>query len=171
MIERQFVSQKIKEFQIERYISSLFAKTGYSHTEIKRTPLGVKVIVFTTHPGIVVCRKGEQIKNLTLTLKKRFKIDNPQVEIGEVTNQFLDVHLVADKIASTMERFGSKRFKSIGYKMLESIMDAGALGAEIVISGKVPSSRAKSWRFKVGYLKKCGDVAQNMIAKAMAAAN
>ena len=38
-------------------------------------------------------------------------------------------------------------------------MNAGALGVEIIISGKVPSARAKSWRFYTGYLKKCGDVA------------
>jgi small subunit ribosomal protein S3 len=171
MIERQFIKQKINEYQIERYISSLFAKTGYSHTEIKRTPLGVKVIVYTTHPGLVVGRKGEQIKALSQTLKKRFKLDNPQVEIGEIENQFLDVNLVADRIASTLERFGSKRFKSVGYRMLENIMEAGALGAEIVVSGKVPSARARKWRFKVGYLKKCGDIAQNQIKKAIVSAN
>ena len=42
MIERQFVSQKLKEHRIQEYIRSQFAKTGYSHAEIKRTPLGEK---------------------------------------------------------------------------------------------------------------------------------
>ena len=67
--------------------------------------------------------------------------------------------MVAERIVSSLERFGSARFKGVGHKMMENVMNAGALGVEIIISGKVPSARAKSWRFYTGYLKKCGDVA------------
>ncbi|MEM2121556.1 MAG: hypothetical protein QXU20_02790, partial [Candidatus Woesearchaeota archaeon] len=63
-------------------------------------------------------------------------------------------------------RYGSKRFKAIIHKALEDIMSAGALGAEIIISGKVPSDRAKSWRISAGYLRKCGDIAITKIKKA-----
>ena len=49
-------------------------------------------------------------------------------------------------------------------------MDAGALGAEIVISGKVPGARAKSWRFMDGYLKKCGDIAVSQVIHGLAVA-
>lgn len=166
MIERKFVNQKLKEHQIQEHISSLIAKTGYSHTEIQRTPLGEKVIIYTTRPGIVVGKKGENIKKLTLVLKKKFKMENPQIEIGEIKKPNLDVYYIADRIAGTLERFGSKRFKSIGYRTLQEILDAGALGAEIVISGKVPSSRAKTWRFSAGYLKKSGDVSESFVKKA-----
>lgn len=171
MIERKFINDKLKEFKVQKYIEKEFAKTGYSHTEIKRTPLGSKIIIYTTHPGLVVGRKGENIKNLTNALKKKFKMENPEIEIGEIQNPYLDVNLIADRIASTLERFGSQRFKSIGYKTLQSIMDAGALGAEIVIGGKVPSSRAKSWRFKTGYLKKSGYIAESKVQKAKISAN
>lgn len=165
MIERQFITQKLKEFEIQEYIASKLAKTGYSHTEIKRTPLGEKVVIYTTRPGLVVGRKGENIQKLTNTLKKKFKMENPQIEIGEVENPLLNINFVCDKIISTLERFGSQRFKSIGYKTLQDIMDAGAIGAEIVISGKVPSARARSWRFAAGYLKKSGDIAESKIKK------
>ncbi len=167
MIERQFVSQKIKEFQIKEYMSKVLAKAGYSHTEIRRTPLGEKIIIFTTRPGLVVGKQGDNIKRLTMYLKKRYKLENPQIEIGDVTSPMLDVQYVADRIAYSLERFGSKRFKSIGYKMLQDIIGAGAIGAEIVLSGKIPSSRARSWRFSAGYLKKSGDIAMNKIKKAI----
>ena len=167
MIEKQFVSQKVKEFQIKQFLSSELAKTGYSHIEIQRTPLGEKVIIYTIRPGLVVGKKGENINRLTSILKKRFKMDNPQIEIGELENPYLDANLIADKVAYTIERFGSKRFKSIGYKTLQEILDAGALGAEIVLSGKIPSARAKSWRFKAGYLKKSGDIALTKVKKAI----
>ncbi len=166
MIERQFISQKLKEKQIQDYLHSQLRKTGYSHTEIKRTPLGEKIVVYTTHPGIVVGRKGENIQRLTATLKKRFKMENPQIEIAELQNPMLDVNYVCDRIVSVLERLGSQRFKSVGYKTLQSVMDAGAMGAEIIISGKVPSARAKKWRFSAGYLKKSGDASENYVQRA-----
>ncbi len=171
MIERQFVSQKIKEFQIKEYMSKVLAKAGYSHTEIHRTPLGEKVVIFTTRPGLVVGKKGDNIKKLTLYLKKRYKLENPQIEIGEVANPMLDAHYVADRIAYSLERFGSKRFKSVGYKVLQDVIGAGAIGAEVVLSGKIPSARARSWRFSAGYLKKSGDIAENKIKKAITSVN
>lgn len=171
MIERQFVKQKLKEHLIQEYIASKLSKTGYSHTEVKRTPLGEKVVIYTTRPGLVVGKKGETIQKLTLILKKKFKMENPQIEIGEVVNPYLDVNYVCDKIVSTLERFGSKGFKSAGYKTLQIMIDAGAMGAEIVISGKVPSARARSWRFSAGYLKKSGDTAITKVNRAEGSAN
>lgn len=171
MIERQFVAQKIKENQIQEYIEKILAKAGYSHTEIHRTPLGEKITIFTTRPGLVVGKRGDNIKRLTEYLKSKFKLENPQIEIGEVQNPMLDVHYVADRIAYSLERFGSKRFKSVGYKVLQDMINAGAIGAEIVLSGKLPSARARSWRFSAGYLKKSGDIAMNKVKKAIAKAD
>ena len=165
MIERQFINQKLKEFQIQEQIGRIFARTGFSHIEIRRTPLGENVIVYTTRPGIVVGKKGENIKKLTALLKNKYKLENPQLEIGELPAPMLDVDYVADRVASSLERFGQKRFKSIGYKLLQNIMDAGAIGAEIILSGKIPSTRAKSWRFSAGYLKKSGDINQSKVHK------
>ncbi len=165
MIERQFVNQKLREFQIQEHIGKIFNRTGYSHIEIRRTPLGENVVVYTTRPGIVVGKKGENIKKLTALLKNKYKLENPQLEIGEIPNPMLDIHYVADRIAASIERFGQKRFKSIGYKVLQDIMDAGAIGAEIVLSGRIPSARARSWRFSAGYLKKSGDINESKISK------
>lgn len=164
MIERKFIAQKIKELQVKEYLASQMSRMGYSHIEIKRTPLGEKIIIFTARPGLVVGKRGENIKKLTEVLKKQFGMENPQIEISEIDNMYLDVSSVADSIVYTFEKFGTKRFKFIGYDTLQKIMHAGALGAEIVISGRgVPGSRAKSWRFLAGYLKKSGDIAANYV--------
>ena len=165
MIERKFVAQKIKEFQIEEYITQSLENVGHSHTKMVKTPLGEKIIIFASRPGLIVGRKGQNIKQLTKTLKRRFELENPQVEISEVETPNLDAHIVAEKIVDALEKFGSEKFKAIGHKIMTDVMRAGALGIEIVISGKVPSARAKSWRFYSGYLKKCGDVA-NEVRKA-----
>ena len=162
MIERKFVAQKMKEFQIEEYITQSLENVGHSHTKMLKTPLGEKIVIFTSRPGLIVGRKGQNIKQLTKTLKKRFNLENPQIEISEVENPNLDANIVAEKIVDALEKFGSEKFKAIGHKIMTDVMRAGALGIEIVISGKVPSARAKSWRFYSGYLKKCGDVANGV---------
>src|SRR3989344_3502520 len=119
------------------------------------------MLVHTNKPGLVIGRKGEKISELTRVLKKRFNLDNPHIEIVEITNYLLDAQLVADEIALLLERRGSLKFKVIAYKTLQNIIKAGAIGTEIVLSGKLPSDRAKRWRFTHGYLKKTGDPAKN----------
>lgn len=168
MIERKFVRERLKEFKVEEFISETLDNVGHSKTKIVRTPLGDKVIVFASRPGLVVGRKGENIKKLTNALKKKFSLDNPQIEISEVENPNLDPQIIAERIASTLQRFGANKFKGIGHRTLNDVMEAGAHGVEITISGKVPSQRAKTWRFSAGYLKKCGDISVSGMRHAQA---
>jgi len=170
MIERKFVAEKLKEFQIQEYIGESLKGAGQSQTKLQKTPLGEKIVIYASKPGIIVGRSGENIKNLTKVLKKKFGLENPQIEISEIQNPNLDSAIVAENIAMALEKFGSSKFKAVGHKTMETVMKSGALGVEIRISGKIPSSRAKSWRFYQGYLKKCGDKALTEIKTAYAAA-
>ena len=166
MIEREFITQKTKEFYIKRYIESKLSRAGVSQIKLKKIPLGEKIIVYTSRPSLIVGSKGSNIKELTKALKKHFKLENPQIEINEVKNLFLDASIVAERIASSLERFGSARFKGVGHKVMENVINSGALGVEVIISGKIPGARAKNWRFYQGYLKKCGDVSIAGVRKA-----
>ncbi len=166
MIERGFVSQKTKEYHIRKYIESRLSGVGVSQIRLKKIPLGEKIIIYTSKPSLIVGSKGANIRDLTKVLKKEFHLENPQIEINEVKDIFLDPKIVAERIASSLERFGSARFKGVGHKMMESVINSGGLGVEIIISGKIPGARAKSWRFYQGYLKKCGDVAISGVRKA-----
>jgi len=170
MIERKFVAQKLKEYEIEEFISSSLKRVGHSHTRMVRTPLGEKIIIHTSRPGLIVGKKGQNIKRLTKTLKVKFGLENPQIEIAEVADVSLNPQIIAEKISNSLERFGTAKFKGIGHKILTEVIGAGALGIEVVISGKIPSARAKRWRFYQGYLKKSGDIAVTQIKKAYATA-
>ena len=160
MEEKKFVAFKKEEAGVKDYVKRALGKGKISDVSMEYTPVGEKIIIATSKPGLVIGRKGEKIDELTKTLKTRFKLDNPHIEIKEVLQPNLDAQLVADEIALLLERNGSLRFKVIAYRMLESIMRAGALGTEIVLSGKLPSDRARTWRFAQGYLKKTGDPAK-----------
>jgi len=166
MIERKIVAQKKKEHQIQEMIAKNVRGSGYSHTKLQRTPLGEKIIIHAARPGLIVGRKGQNITKLTKNLKNSFELENPQIEISEIEKINLDAEVVAGSIAESLEKFGTARFKGIMHKTMEEVMNAGALGIEIVISGKIPGARAKSWRVYSGYLKKCGDMAIYGVNKA-----
>lgn len=160
MEERKIVQLKIDELGIKEYVKQNLGKGRISNVIIEYTPIGEKIIIMTNKPGIVIGRKGEKIIELTGVLKKRFKLENPHIDILDIEKPEFDAQLVADEIALALERKGSLKFKVIAYRMLERIIKAGALGVEIRLGGKLPSERAKSLRFASGYLKKTGDTAK-----------
>jgi small subunit ribosomal protein S3 len=160
MEERKTVEFKKKEFAIRENIKKILGKGKISSVKIEYTPIGEKIIISTHKPGLVIGRKGEKINELTRSLKSNFKLENPNIEINEIIQPEFDAQINADEIALSLERFGPLRFKVIAYKTLQRIIDAGALGVEIVLGGKLPGQRAKSWRFAKGYLKKTGDSAK-----------
>lgn len=160
MEERKFVNVKKQELEIKNFVKRNLGKGKISGVKIEYTPVGEKILVATHKPGWVIGKKGEKIMELTEVLKKKFKMENPHIEIEEIIKPEFDAQLIADEIAISLERFGSMKFKSICYRMFQRIKDAGALGAEIVTAGKLPSDRARTWRFAFGYLKKTGDSAK-----------
>ena len=159
MIERKFTAQKFKEFRVTKHVRGELSRVGLSGVKLQRTSLGEKILIRASRPGLVVGRGGQTIQKLTTDLKGEFSLENPQIEIEEVKDIGADAAVVAETITNQLERFGTQRFKGIGHKMMETVMRSGSLGVEILISGKIPSSRAKTWRFADGYMKKCGDLA------------
>lgn len=157
MEERKFIRLKKEEYGIKEYIKRDLGKGKISKLDIEYTPVGEKIIIFTSKPGLIIGRRGEKIEELTGFLKTRFKLENPHIEIREIQNLLFDAQLVADEIAMDLERMGNLKFKVVAYKKLQEIMRSGALGCELRLSGKLPSERAKSWRFSEGYLKKAGE--------------
>ena len=157
MIERRFIEEKMDEMNMKNYLQKTLNNAEYSHADIQRTPLGTRIVIYSSKPGIVVGRKGENITRIQNYFKKKFGLDKVRIEVKEIKEPFLDAQIMANKIAYQIETLGVTRFKAIGHHSLHRIIQAGARGAEIIISGLVPGKRAKSWRFFAGYLPKCGE--------------
>jgi len=160
MEERKTVDFKKAEFSLREHIKTSLGKGKISRVRIEYTPVGEKIIISTNKPGMIIGRGGERIDELTRVLKSKFKLENPHIEIDEIKQPEFDSQIIADEIALSLERFGPLRFKVIAYRMLQKIINAGALGVELRLSGKLPGARAKTWRFAQGYLKKTGDSAK-----------
>ena len=113
MEEKKFVSFKKEELGVKEYIKRELGKGRISNVSIEYTPVGEKIIIATSKPGLVIGRRGEKIDELTRVLKKSFHLDNPNIEIKEIIDPILDAQLVSDEIALLLERKGSLKFKVI----------------------------------------------------------
>ena len=165
VVERKFVKDKLREHAIREYLEGFLDRVGFSHIDIQKTPVGFSIVIYSSKPGLIVGRGGLNIREIQETLKKKFNLESPVVEVREVDIPELDAQVMAERIGTQLMKFGVARFKAIGHKALEKMLKAGAVGAEIQISGKVPSTRARSWKFYGGHLPKCGDVAINQVRK------
>jgi len=157
MIEKKIITAKKNELATKEFIKKELGKGKISSIKIERTPIGEKIIIRTSKPGLVIGKRGESIQDLTAVLKKKFNLENPKLEISEIERPEFDSQTIADEIALSLERFGSNSFKIIAYRALEKVKRAGALGCEIILSGKLPSEKARAWRFYFGYLMKTGE--------------
>jgi len=170
MIERKFIKHNVTENKIKEYVLSSLGRAGIGDIKLLLTPLGEKIVVFSSNPGLVVGKEGSNIKALTTALRKNFGLDNPQIEISEIMDASTNAQIVADRIVGSLERYGTNNFKGVMHRTIGDVMRSGVRGIEIVISGKIPGARAKTWRVLSGYMKKCGDIAMVAVQFARATA-
>ncbi len=152
---RHFVDESIKKMELDEFLSMDLERAGYGGVEVTKTPLGTRLTIYAMKPGIVIGRRGESIRELTRILEDKFDVNNPQIAVAEVEIPELNPYIMATRIASALQR--GIHYRRSGYWALNRIMEAGALGAEISIRGKITSRRARYEKFKAGYLPKAGD--------------
>jgi small subunit ribosomal protein S3 len=157
-VEKKFIEDSIIKLNMSRYLSKELVRAGFSRVEIQRTPVLTRINVFVQFPGRVIGSGGKTINTLTDEIRKRFNAQNPQISVVEVQNKMLEPMLVARDIADKLERGINAR--RILQSTLKGIIMNGALGAEIILAGKLApkGARAKSMRKIVGHMPKAGDL-------------
>ena len=165
-IVKRFITESIKKTEIDEFLQKKLERAGYGGVDLSKTPLGTHVVIYAMRPGIVIGRGGETIKDLATTLEENFKISNPQISVSEIEVPEFNAYVIASRVASALQR--GVHFRRAGFWALNQVMDAGALGAEIVISGKLRTERARFEKFRAGYFPRCGDAALKYMKKAEA---
>jgi len=160
-----FIEESIKKTGVDEFLWKEFERAGYGGVDITKTPLGTNIVVYAMRPGIVIGRGGTTIKNLAKVLEEKFELPNPQISVAEIEVPELNAHVMASRIAAALKR--GVHFRRAGFWALNQIMDAGALGAEITISGKLRTERARREKFRDGYLPKSGEPAMKYVRKAV----
>ncbi len=159
-VERKFIEDSVLRFKIADFMKNQLQRAGFSNLTIQKTPLITLITAEVTNPGRVIGRKGRTINEITERLKKEFGIDNPKINISAVSSPNLEPQVIADKLRRLIEM--GKNPRRMMHFMIKSIMDAGAVGCEIVISGKLAAKggRARTFRAMAGYLPKAGEPAR-----------
>jgi small subunit ribosomal protein S3 len=154
-VVKHFIEDSIKKAEIDEFLRNEFERAGYGGVSITKTPLGTHLVVYTMRPGLVIGRGGETIRELAVILEEKFNLPSPQISVAEIEIPELNAHVVASRIASALKR--GVHYRRAGFWGLNQVMEAGALGAEIIISGKLRTDRARYEKFRTGYLPKSGE--------------
>jgi len=163
-VVKHFITEALKKTEIDEFLQKKLEKAGYGGVTISKTPLGTHMVIYAMRPGLVIGRGGESIKELASILEEKFKVSNPQISVSEIEIPELNAYVVASRIAAALQR--GIHFRRAGFWALNQVMDAGALGAEIVISGKLRTERARFEKFRAGYLARCGEPSLKYTRKA-----
>ena len=156
-IVKRFITESIKRTEIDEFLEKKLERAGYGGVNLSKTPLGTHVVVYAMRPGLVIGRGGETIKELAQALEQNFKVSNPQISVSEIEVPEFNAHVVANRVASALER--GVHFRRAGFWALNQVMEAGALGAEVVISGKLTTERARFEKFRAGHYPIVGEPA------------
>ena len=153
--ERRVIQEATRRVLLKDFLVRESARAGFGGLDIQRTPMGTRVTLICERPGILIGRRGELIKQLTQDIAARFALDNPQIEVQEERHPSLNAQLMAEKLANTLER--GWHFRRAGHSTVRRIMESGARGCQVILSGKLTGERHRTERFKSGTIKYCGD--------------
>ena len=130
-----------------------------------KTPLGTRVVIYAAKPGLVIGRRGQSIRDLTKILEEKFGVENPQISVATVEIPELDPKVVASQIAMALQR--GIHFRRAAYWALQRTIEAGALGVEISIRGKLTTDRARYEKYRSGYLPAVGEAISRILRTAV----
>ena len=146
---------------LKDYLREAIKDAGFSHAEISKTPVGTRVALHVTRPGIVIGRKGSGIRSLTEKLATDFGLKNPQISVVEIEKPELAPSVMCNRMASHLER--GTAFRRATMWTLKQIMEGGAMGVQITISGKLRGDRSAFEKHTQGILPRAGHHAEVIV--------
>lgn len=131
---RDYVNQLHQDMHLRELVRQEAPKAGVSRVEIERYPGKVKVVVHTSKPGVLIGRKGDNVKKIRISLEAVVgkKID---LEIKEIKQPDLDAYLVAANIAEQLERRIS--YQRAMKRAMQQALRQGGLGIRVEVSGRL----------------------------------
>ena len=132
--DADFADNLIEDHKIRTYLKKRLYSAGVSKIEIERASDRVKVIVYTAKPGVVIGRQGSEIEKVKAELKQ-FTNKKLLIDIKEVKMPECDAQLVAENIASQLERRIS--FRRAMKQCIGRTMKLGAQGIKVQVSGRL----------------------------------
>ena len=154
---RTIVNRDVERHLVKEFLMQNTKRSGFGALDIRRTPQGTEVTVHAERPGMVIGRKGKIINELQKRLNEEFDLENPKLKVEEIEKATLNAQVMAEKIASALERGWYHR--RAGNSAAQNIMDSGARGVIVTLAGKLTGSRNRTEKYIRGHVKYCGETA------------
>ncbi|MET1129011.1 MAG: 30S ribosomal protein S3 [Thermoproteota archaeon] len=165
LIKRYFIERNMLQTQIDEYLARRFYRAGYAGVQIIKFPLGTRVIIQAERPAMIIGRRGETIRQLAAIFENYFGLQNPQITVHKVEEPDLNARVVASRIAVFLER--GAYYRRVAAVMLRRIINAGAIGAQIIISGKLRTERARYEKVRWGKVYTTGHHVEHLVDRAV----
>ena len=163
---KNVINDNYNNMLLNDYLKEKIKDAGYSGVNISKVPTGTKVILFVTKPGIVIGRKGSGIQELTKKLEEGFGFKNPQISVEEIKKPELSPSVMCNRMAAYIQR--GTAFRRATMWTMQQIMEKGALGVQITISGKLRGDRSAFEKHSAGILPRAGDYADKIVSEDIA---
>jgi small subunit ribosomal protein S3 len=162
---KNVIKSNYRNMELDEFLSQTLKDAGYGYVDVQKTPIGTRITLYVTRPGLVIGRKGTGIKDLTSKLEQKFGLSSPQISVMEVAIPELNPKIMCNRIAQLIER--GTAFRRAALWTINTVMSAGALGVEVSVSGKLRSERAHFEKHSAGIIPKSGDVASRVVDTAI----
>jgi len=158
---KNVMKSNYRNMELDEYLAASLKDAGYGGVDVQKTPIGTRITLYVTRPGLVIGRKGIGIKDITSKLEEKFGLTNPQISVMEVAVPELNPKIMCNRIAQLIER--GTAFRRACLWTINTISNAGALGVEVTVAGKLRSERAHFEKHSSGVLPKSGDIAEKVV--------
>lgn len=149
---------------LDEFLAGQLKDAGYAGVDIQKNPVGTRITVFVTRPGLAIGRRGTGIKDLTDRVGEKFGFPNPQIAVSEVQSPELNPRIMAVRIAQIVAR--GTAFRRAATWTMNQIMEAGAMGCEISVAGKLRSDRSHKEKYRQGIVPKSGETSLRIVREA-----
>lgn len=158
---QKMINRNVERQLVREYLLKETERAGFGGLTFNRTPEGTKVTLKAEQVGRVIGRRGKVIHDLQRRLQEDFNLTNPQLEVEEIEESRTNAQVMASRLASSLER--GWFFRRAGHSTVQNIMDAGARGCIVILSGKITGARHRVEKFQKGHIKYCGETALQLM--------
>ena len=132
--EKEYANLLHEDFALKKDLKKRFAHAGVSRVEVERAANKLKISIYTSRPGIIIGRKGQEVDKLKQEIQKRSGKE-VFINIQEILKPELDAQLVSESVALQLEK--RIAFRRAMRKAVDAALRFGAKGIKVRVSGRL----------------------------------
>ncbi|GMG19504.1 unnamed protein product [Ambrosiozyma monospora] len=161
--KRKLVQDGVFYAELNEFFTRELPEEGYAGVEVRITPTKTEVIIRATNTQRVLGEKGRRIKELTSLIQKRYKLAPGAIVLYAEKVQDRGLSAVTQCESLKYKLLNGLAIRRAAYGVIRYVMESGAKGVEVVISGKSKGARAKAMKFGDGFMIHSGQPVRDFI--------